>query len=266
MTSIAHAHPATPATATAQPSISPKWDSVAARSFGIALGIGTQLLFLYTVVFLFLFLRYGNSTTHPSWWLTDALMAIGFALPHSILLAPFSQRWMRQHVPSGMLGSIHCCVTCMTLLTMFHFWGASDILIWRATGWLETAILFGFYGSWLALFYSLYCTGLGYQTGLTQWWYWFRQTKPPQRPFLTTGAFRWMRHPVYMSFLGLIWFTPTMSLDHAILTFVWTIYIYAGSYFKDKRLTFYIGQPYLEYGRRTTGLPLIGFGSLRRFQ
>lgn len=83
---------------------------------------------------------------------------------------------------------------------------------------------------------------------------------------VTTGAFRSMRHPVYMSFLGLIWFTPVMTLDHAILTAVWTLYIYAGSYFKDRRLMQFIGSPYYEYGRRISGFPLIGIGSLRHFR
>ncbi|MFN9911506.1 MAG: hypothetical protein ACK53L_02910, partial [Pirellulaceae bacterium] len=59
---------------------------------------------------------------------------------------------------------------------------------------------------------------------------------------------------------------PHMSLDHAILTGVWTAYIYAGSYFKDRRLIRFIGQPYLEYAARIPGLPIIGFGSLRRMR
>jgi protein-S-isoprenylcysteine O-methyltransferase Ste14 len=69
-----------------------------------------------------------------------------------------------------------------------------------------------------------------------------------------------------MSFLGLIWFTPVMTLDHAILTAVWTLYIYAGSYFKDRRLLKFIGEPYYEYGKRIAGLPIIGFRSLRFFR
>jgi len=44
-----------------------------------------------------------------------------------------------------------------------------------------------------------------------------------------------------MSFLGLIWFTTTMTLDHAVLTIIWTAYIYAGSYFKDKRMIHFVG-------------------------
>jgi protein-S-isoprenylcysteine O-methyltransferase Ste14 len=236
------------------------------RIAGFFFGIGTQLLFLLTVVNLFLFLRYSAGTEYRGWWWSDFLMAAGFAIPHSILLAPPVQRWMRGWMPSGLSGCLHCSITCVSLLLMFRYWGSSGVILWEASGWMKSFILTGFYFSWAALLYSLYWTGFGYQTGLTQWWYWWTQTKPPRRPFLTSGAVRYMRHPVYMSFLGLVWFTPTMTLDHAILTAVWTFYIYAGSWLKDRRLLKFIGEEYRSYAEQVPGLPLIGFGSLNRFK
>ena len=149
---------------------------------------------------------------------------------------------------------------------MFQNWSHHPTVLWNATGYAEMAILFGFYGSWVALLYSLYITGMGYQTGLTQWWYWMRQQRPPQRVFMESGPYRWMRHPIYMSFLGLIWLTPTMTLDHAVLTGIWTAYIYAGSYAKDQRMLRFVGTEYREYASRVSGLPLIGFGPLLRMK
>lgn len=236
------------------------------RAVGFCFGIGTQLLFLCTVVYLFLFLRYCSGTPYAGWWWVDALMATGFAIPHSLMLFPPIQKGIRRWLPSGLIGCLHCAVTCASLLLMFRYWGSSGVVLWRATGLAESIVLSLFYLSWVFLLYSLYWTGFGYQTGLTQWWYWWRQTPPPRRPFLTTGAFRYMRHPVYMSFLGLVWFTPTMTLDHAILTAVWTLYIYVGSWAKDLRLLHYIGDEYRAYARRVPGLPWIGFGSLNRFK
>jgi methanethiol S-methyltransferase len=235
------------------------------RWVGISFGVATQLLFLLTVPCLFLFLRFGAKSIHANWILVDTLLALGFCLPHSILLAPPVQRRVKQWIPGALMGCLHCSLTCITLLTMFHFWRGSETVIWQCTDATSNLMLTGFYGSWLALFYSLYLTGMGYQTGLTPFWYWMTRQKPPVRQMVTQGAFKYMRHPVYMSFLGLIWFTPTMTADHAVLTTIWTIYIYAGSYFKDRRLIKFIGTPYLEYGRLVTGLPVIGIGSLRKF-
>ncbi len=237
-----------------------------ARFCGISFGIATQLLFLWTVVQLFLFLRFGGTHSYQHGLFVDLLLSLGFALPHSFLLVPLVQKKIKSWLPSGLLGCVHCSVTCVTLLCMFQNWSLHPWVLWKATGFGEILILAGFYGSWIALFYSLYITGMGYQTGLTQWWYWMTQQRPPQRVFIESGAYRWMRHPIYMSFLGLIWFTPAMTLDHAVLTGIWTAYIYAGSYAKDQRMLRFVGAKYREYGARVTGLPFIGFGPLRRMK
>jgi protein-S-isoprenylcysteine O-methyltransferase Ste14 len=243
-----------------------KFLAIVGRFAGLAFGIGTQLLFLYTVVYLFLFLRYGGSNQQAGWLAVDLLLSIGFAIPHSLILAPPVQQFLKRWIPAGLLGCVHCAVTCLTLLVMFRFWRASPDVVWLFDGWSEAVILGLFYSSWAVLLYSIWLTGMGYQTGLTQWWYWAISKKPAVRPFVTNGIYRWMRHPVYLSFLGLIWFTPSMTADHFVLTLIWTAYIYLGSWFKDRRLYRYIGDAYREYGRRVPGLPFIGIGSLRRFQ
>ena len=227
---------------------------------GFLFGASTQLFFTWTAVQLFLFLRYGGHLTQsfsPMW---DVCAAVFFALPHSILLLPAVNKRLRRSLPSELLGCVHCIATCVSLLVLFAMWTTSSHSIWNLEGAAKTAVLICFYGSWISLFYSIYLTGMGYQTGLLPWLCWMRGVKPPIRKFEPKSLFRWMRHPVYLSFLGLVWFTPNMTLDHAILTFVWTVYIYVGSYLKDKRLEHFIGQPYREYSRHVAGFPIIGFG------
>ncbi len=236
------------------------------RVLGILFGVGTQLLFLWTVIQLFLFLRYGGVEEFRYGLWMDVLLAIVFCLPHSLLLVPQVQKFVKGWLPSGLMGCLHCSVTCLTLLFLIQNWGRHSLTLWKATGYEEALILAGFYASWVALFYSLYLAGMGYQTGVTQWWYWLKRQSPPKRLFIERGAYRWMRHPIYMSFLGLIWFTPEMTLDHAVLTAIWTVYIYVGSYAKDQRMLLYLGDEYREYATRVPGLPFIGFGPLLRMK
>jgi protein-S-isoprenylcysteine O-methyltransferase Ste14 len=121
-----------------------------------------------------------------------------------------------------------------------------------------------FYASWVGLFYSLSLTGLGYQTGWTPWWHWLHGRPPPRREFRPRGAYHLLRHPIYLSFLGLIWFTPAMTADRAVLTAVWTAYIFVGSYLKDERLARYVGRPYRRYQQRVAGYPFMPFGPLAK--
>jgi methanethiol S-methyltransferase len=63
----------------------------------------------------------------------------------------------------------------------------------------------------------------------------------------------------------LFWFTPRMTLDHALLTVTLTTYIFIGSYLKDRRLDFYLGHAYREYASRVPGYPLMFVGPLGRW-
>jgi protein-S-isoprenylcysteine O-methyltransferase Ste14 len=234
------------------------------RFLGIAFGLGTQIGFLVTVPFLFLFLRDGSSKP-GNWFAIDAVLALQFAVVHSAILLPATRSRISRVLPSQLYGSVFAVATCATLWSMFLFWHASTHTLWEASGWTSTAIEACFYLSWVALFLSLRISGFGYQTGWTQWLYWYHREPLPRRSLSTHGPYRWMRHPAYASFLGLIWFTPHMTADHAVLTITWTAYIFVGSYLKDRRLLFYAGDAYREYARNVPGYPGMFFGPLAKW-
>ena len=65
--------------------------------------------------------------------------------------------------------------------------------------------------------------------------------RPPARPFVPQGVYQFLRHQVYLSFPGLVSFVPVVTLDRAVLTGIWTVFIYVGSVLKERRLLFYVG-------------------------
>lgn len=243
-----------------------RWNTPLLRAAGYAIGIGTQLCFLVTVCLLFAYLRYGGRYESENWLLVDTLLALQFAIVHSFILLPASRSFIGKFLPSQLYGNLFCLSTCVGLWLVFAFWRVSSTAVWDATGWAQTAVLFGFYGSWVMLLLSLRLTGFGYQTGWTQWLHWVRREALPRRDFVERGAYRWLRHPVYLSFLGLIWFTPRMTADHCMLTGVWTAYIFLGSFLKDRRLAYYLGDTYREYASRVPGYPGMVAGPLAKWE
>ncbi len=235
-----------------------------ARLGGFIAGIGTQAFFAFTVVGLFSFLRYGVADSAQPWLLTDSLLALQFAIPHSIILHPKTRKFLRPWISPEYHGLFFCFCTCISLQLMFAFWQDSPVLIWDFKGVAADLMLVGFYGSWVALLYSISLTGFGYQTGWTQWLHWYRGEKMPRRDFVTRSVYQWLRHPVYLGFLGLIWFTPTMSADRAVLTGIWTVYVGVGSVLKDQRLLFYLGDSYASYMQKVAGYPMMFAGPLAR--
>lgn len=232
------------------------------RLCGFAFGLATQALFAVTVVHLFSFLRYGSASPDSRWLWQDGFLALQFAIPHSILLHPRFRTLFRRWFPSEMHGAFFCFCTCLSLLLLFRFWKTSTSVVWEFREWPAMLMLAGYYASWGGLLHSISLTGLGFQTGWTQWVSWYRRQSLPKREFQTRSLYRLLRHPVYLSFLGLIWFTPVMTADRAVLTGIWTLYIFAGSVLKDQRLLYYLGDSYAAYMSKVSGYPGMFFGPL----
>lgn len=234
------------------------------RYCGIAAGISTHLLFAFTVWHLFWFLK-GNSVRLAKPWLwVDTLLALQFAVPHSVFLLPSTRRRVGSMIGAPFYGIFFCAVTCISLLVLFSLWRTSAVQVWVLGGAARACTEAAFIASWFSLLYSIRLTGFGYQTGWTPWWHWVRRRKLPPRGFATRGAYRWLRHPVYLSFLGLIWFNPRMSADRLLLACTWTLYIFIGSHLKDERLAYYLGASYRKYQTQVAGYPFFFFGPLAK--
>ncbi len=236
------------------------------RSFaGVIFGVVTHLAFLTTVWFLFAFLS--RTPGRPSVYALeiDLLLATQFAFFHSLWLCPPVREWLKRWISRAFYGCLYCLMTCLSLWLTFSQWRVTTIVVWSCEETAGRVIWCGFLASWLALFYSLALTGLGYQTGFTEWFSWLRGRPVPSRTFAPRGAYLFMRHPVYLSFMALLWFVPTMTLDHLLLSGVWTVYIFVGSWLKDRRLAYYLGDRYRQYASEVTGYPLALRGPMAKW-
>jgi protein-S-isoprenylcysteine O-methyltransferase Ste14 len=234
------------------------------RTAGWVFGAGAQLAFAATVVRLYQFLASSAHPTQPQtlWFATDVALAMFFAVPHSVVRLPRVQKAISQRIGREFFGAFYCWMTCLSLGVVFICWRSSAVVVWHLKGVAGAMMFAAFLASWAALAYSLCLTGVGYQTGFTEWNHWRRRQPVPQRRFEPRGAYKWLRHPVYLSFAGLIWFHPVMTLDYLTLAIAWTAYIAVGSYLKDERLAFYMGDHYRRYQERVPGYPLLIAGPL----
>lgn len=233
------------------------------RIFWILFGIVAQMMFGATVIMLFVFLwgidlstslfsRYGRVS---DWILWDFTLLLQFAIPHSVLLHPSTKKRLAKRIPGAMYGVFFCAVTCVSLWATLLLWKSSSFYVWDLREGMDGFVHGMLIVSWISLFYSISLTGFGYQTGWTTWWAWFRSRKIAPRAFVSHGAYRYLRHPIYLSFMGLIWFNPQMSADRFVLAVVWTTYIFVGSELKDRRLEFYLGDAYRRYRSQVPAYP-----------
>jgi protein-S-isoprenylcysteine O-methyltransferase Ste14 len=227
------------------------------KLLGIAFGVSTQLLFLATLLPFFRFLRndFAAAPEGPLW--IDAVLALSFGIPHSILLYPPTRKLVTRWLPSELYGCLFCVATCASLWLEFGLWRGSRSVLWAWPESLRPTVEAVHLGCWGLLFYTLYLSGIEYQTGLAPWWHWVRGRAVTRREFRPKGAFQYVRHPVYLSVLGLVWLTPILTADRVLLIAVWTAYIFVGSYLKDRRLARLLGEQYTQYMDKVPAYPLL---------
>lgn len=230
------------------------------RNLYLLFALFAHLMLVILVWFLFPFLMKGPdpdpSRYDPNWWWINALLVLQFGFSHSFLLHPTTRRRLEKSVIFGPLyGCFFTLATCVSLLTLIFSWRDCPIVLYRLQGWAELAMNSVYVLSWGALLYTLGLTGYGFQTGWTPFWGWFSQGQPPRRRFEVPGAYRWLRHPVYLAFLSQIWLTSQMTVDRLMMSLLFTVYIFLGSHLKDRRLEYFLGETYRDYSARVPGYP-----------
>ena len=98
----------------------------------------------------------------------------------------------------------------------------------------------------LLLVYSVLQTGALQFIGLSQAFGLKREDK-----LNTGGLYRYMRHPLYTFSLLVLWLTPTMTRNFALLDAALTVYIIIGAIFEERKLLQTFGAAYQEYRAKT---------------
>lgn len=64
---------------------------------------------------------------------------------------------------------------------------------------------------------------------------------------VTTGLYRYVRHPLYTFTLSFFWLSPNMSVNSFIVYAALTLYVLIGIVFEERKLVRAFGQEYEEY-------------------
>ena len=63
------------------------------------------------------------------------------------------------------------------------------------------------------------------------------------------GAYRWVRHPLYLAVLLMIWSYPVLTVDRLLFNMLWTLWIVTGTVLEERDLVAGFGDEYRDYER-----------------
>lgn len=192
--------------------------------------------------------------------LTDVALLALFAVQHSGMARPAFKRWLRRLIPPVAERSTYVLMASAALALLMWQWAPLGGVVWHATTtWSAKALTGLYFASWGLLLYATCLIDHLERYGLRQSAHAIHGRPIPDRPFRTPALYRLVRHPICVAWLGIAWFTPTMSLTHLVFAVAASLYILIGVKLEERDLEA-VHPEYTQYKRKVPAL----FPSFRR--
>lgn len=186
--------------------------------------------------------------------LIDIALLTLFAVQHSGMARPAFKRWLTRFIPEAAERSTYVLLSTACLALLMYFWAPLGGVVWETTNRVAETSLIGLYlASWVLLLYATFLINHFDLFGLRQVWFALRDKKMPELKFVTPALYRIVRHPIYVGWLGIVWFTPTMTVTHLVFAVGATLYILVGIKLEERDLE-QAHPEYSQYKRKVPGL------------
>ena len=180
----------------------------------------------------------------------DAGLSLLFFIQHSGMIRKPFHRWLARFVPEEYTAAIYAIASGIVLLLVILLWqkptqtiiAASGLFCWSLRGIFLFSLL-GFYWGIKAL---RFFDPFGVRPIVNR----LRGRNPTPMPFTVAGPYRWVRHPLYLFMILMIWSCPDLTADRLLFDLLWTVWIVIGSYLEEIDLIAEFGDAYREYQKR----------------
>ncbi len=177
-----------------------------------------------------------------------------FAVQHSGMARPAFKRWLTKFIPQAAERSTYVLLSTICLALLMAFWAPLGGVIWDvSTPWAAGTLTGLYFASWGFLLYATFLIDHFDLFGLRQVFYALKDQKAPHLEFKTRTLYRIVRHPIYVGWLGIMWFTPTMTVTHFVFAAVSSLYIVVGIKLEERDLEA-MHPEYTEYKRQVPAL------------
>ncbi len=190
-------------------------------------------------------------------WL-DAGLSLLFFIQHSGMIRKPFRRWLARFLSEEYTGAIYAIASGIVLLLVILLWQTSAQTVITASGLLRWSLRAVFFLSLLGFYWGVKALRFFDPFGLRPIFNRLRGRNPKPMPITVAGPYRWVRHPLYLLMILMIWSCPDLPRDRLLFNLLWTVWIVIGSHFEEIDLIVEFGDAYREYQKRVPMLvPLL---------
>lgn len=174
--------------------------------------------------------------------LVDLVLFTAFALHHSVLARSGAKRWLTRLVPPHLERSLYVWVASLLFIAVCALWQDVPGALYRHAGlsavphWMAVTA-----GVWLtarsaAVIDPLELAGIRHAA---------RSAAPPR--FRVVGPYHWVRHPIYLGWLLLVFGVPHMTATRLAFAVISSAYLVVAIPFEERSLVESFGDDYRRY-------------------
>jgi methanethiol S-methyltransferase len=210
------------------------------------IGGGSLALFAYFLLF-GAPLSVSIARSEPARLAWDALLCLIFFLQHSGMIRRGVKDRITRRIPAACYPVLYSIASGVALIALVLLWQPSDRFLFRlgdAGRWVAAFVAIGAIAGFAWGVRSLQCFDpfgrLALEAGE-------RGGAPPPPVFVAAGAYRVVRHPLYLFMLVLIWSAPRFPTDQLLFNVLWTLWIVVGTKLEERDLVEEFGDTYRRY-------------------
>ena len=177
----------------------------------------------------------------------DTLLCVLFFIQHSIMVRRGFRLWLTRTVRADFHGALYAAASGTFLLLLSVLWQPVGSVLWTPSGPIRWAMVMVFLAAGAGAWWGTRSLGdfdaLGVKPALRA----FDTEKPINTPFTVRGPYRWVRHPLYLFSLIIIWSCPIFTVDRLLHNGLWTIWIVIGATMEERDLVGCFGDAYRSY-------------------
>lgn len=181
-------------------------------------------------------------------FLLDALLCLIFFAQHSLMVRRRFRVWLTRTVRAEFHGALYAIASGACLLLLAALWQPAGSAWWEPDGWIRGAMLVVFLAAGAAAGWGARSLddfdALGVKPALRVV---TGDLSAASNPFTVRGPYRWVRHPLYLFSLIMIWSSTVFTPDRLLHNVLWTIWIVCGAILEERDLLDCFGDAYRSY-------------------
>lgn len=177
----------------------------------------------------------------------DAFLCLFFFAQHSLMAQKKFRLWLTRFLPAKYYGAYYAVTSGIVVLVLVIFWQETTYTLISLQGFLRLIprVIFG-----LAIAnvgWTILTLGIFVNFRLQPMVDDLRGRKSPSPLVTNRGPYRWIRHPLYLSSLLMIWSNPDLTFDRLLFNLMFTVWVVIAILLEEQRLVTAYGQAYRNY-------------------